>query len=46
MSNIENELVVNKIQFNRIAQQHYKKFVKFNKLLINKDFIERFYINK
>jgi len=46
MRNIRSELVVNKTQFDRIAQQHCRELVKFNKLLINKDFIRSFYINK
>jgi len=46
MRKIKDELVVNKTQFNRIAQQYCKELVKFNKLSINKDSSRSFYINK
>ncbi len=46
INNIKDEFVINQIQFNKISKQYNKKFIKFDKLLINKDFIEDFNINK
>jgi len=34
------------MQLNRILKQYSRKFIKFNKLSINKDFIKNFNINK
>ena len=34
------------MQFDRILKQYNRKFIKFDKFFINKDFIEDFNINK
>ncbi len=46
IDNIRDKFVINQTQFNRILKQYNRKFIKFNKLFINKDFIKNFDINK
>ncbi len=45
INNIKSEFVINQTQFNKISKQYNKKFIKFDKLFINKDFIEDSNIN-
>ncbi len=46
INNIRDEFVVSQTQFNKISKQYNKKFIKFNKLFIYKDFIKDFNVNK
>ncbi len=46
INNIKDKFVINQTQFDKISKQHSKKFIKFNKLSIYKDFIKDFDVNK
>ena len=46
INNIRDEFVINQTQFDRISKQYNRKFIKFDKLSIYKDFIKDFNIDK